>query len=263
MTDEQTSSDRRGRSLPILLLLTVATVAATAAICTLAQAHSFPSPAMILLLALLLGQVSLLGLFLGLGTAPGIVRLGALAVGTAAWVTILHITEVPIGGELGTILAVQAIVVALVATAIRSTGVCWTTGWQLSHPPVGFQLGPRQFTIAQLLGWTTVAAVVAALARQAVFPSSALAILGLALMLAANVVVALSAAWVASAARHFLYRMACLIGLAMGLGWIVGAVIEQTDPGPFGALNVLQALVIAGWIAASRAAGVRIGRCCA
>jgi hypothetical protein len=54
--------------------------------------------------------------------------------------------------------------------------------------------------------------------------------------------------------------MALLISLAMGLGWTVGAVIRETDPGPFGVLNVLQALVIAGWIAASRAAGVRIGR---
>ena len=262
MADDETPGQRNDPSLPILILLAVATIAATAAICTLAQTHHFPSPAVILLLALLLGQVSLLGVFLGLGTAGGLIRLATLAVGTAVWVAILRIAEVPISGELTTLLAVQAIVVALVATAMRSMGICWTANWRLTQPRAGFQLGPGQFTIAQLLSWTTVAAVITALGRQATFPSSSVALLGLALMLAGNVVIALSAIWVASATRYFLYRLALLISLAMGLGWIAGAVVQQIEPGLFGALNVLQALVIAGWIAASRAAGVRIGRCC-
>jgi hypothetical protein len=262
MADDEMRWQRRGPSLAILILLAVATATATTAMCALAQAHSFPSPAVILLLAMLLSQVSLLGIFLGLGTVSGRVRLAILAAGTAVWVANLRIAEVPISRELATLLAVQAIVVALVATALRSFGFYWTTSWRLGRPLADHQLGPGQFTIAQLLGWTTVAAVVAALGRQATFPSGATALIGLALMLAANVVVALSAAWVASAARRFLYRLALLISLAMGLGWITGALFHQIEPGLFGALNVLQALVIAGWIAASRTAGVRIGKCC-
>jgi hypothetical protein len=261
MADGQAVYPQDRPNLPILLLMTVAMATATAAICRLAQLHTFPSPTVILMLAVLLGQVSILGLFLGLGTANGMVRLASVAAGTMLWVTVHRFAKLPVGGELTTILAVQAIVVGLVAYALRSTGVYWTSHQRLSHSPSALQLDSRQFTIAQLMGWTTVAAVIAALARQATFPATGPAFFLLALVLGANVVIAFAAAWVASGARHFLHRMAFLVALAMGLGWAVGGMSQQIEPGLFGALNVLQALVVAGWIGAGRAAGVRIGRC--
>ncbi|OHB78463.1 MAG: hypothetical protein A2W31_00130 [Planctomycetes bacterium RBG_16_64_10] len=241
-----------------LVVLGVATLVASVAVAVLAKDQPFPAPAGILLWAVILGQMSVLALYVALGTGPWPVRIAILAGGLGAWVTVTRLTVNGPAGAVATDLVVHAGGVVLLAALARGAGVRWMVAARSGSPTGAAQPSRRQFSLAQLLGWTAVAALTAAMARQAVSAGARMGGPG-GPLLGAGVVVGLTAAWAASAAPHWPLRWTALMVLSSALGWMVTA-FRADDPGPWITCYVLQALLVAGWISAARTAGLSIGR---
>ena len=250
-----------GLNRPLLVLLGTATALASIAACALAQDQHYRGAARILLLALVFGQTNLLALFLGLGTAHGIVRLIAATAGIAVWAVALgRAADVP-PDQAAVFLGLQAGAVALCAAVGRSAGIRWSAAAPADDVAPTRTSNRRQFTLLQLLGWITWVAVLAALGRQATFPLGTAGI-HQAVFLSANLLIGLTAAWAASTADRPLPRTAILVAAAAGLVPAMNTLLPSSSQvgGPDMALFVLQALFVVGWLGAGRAAGLRIGR---
>ena len=221
---------------------------------------TYPYYAEIFYLSLFFAQINLLSLWVGLGRAYWLIRVIALFGGIIA-LTCIHVA---VDGTrnwdlTATIFAVQAAVVLPLAALARLSGFRWTV---VATQPPGDRSAPAhhfQFTLKRLLGWTTVAAVVAALARQASFPSYQSNTL--ILVVTCTTIMTFASAWAVSATGRVIPRLLTVILVAGLLTALDGLVYNMyRSPSFIPAIIFLHALFIASWIDACQAVGIRIIR---
>ena len=242
----------------MVTLLLVAAVLLDAVACLLENTRSDYSQ--IFIWSLFFAQINLLSLWVGLGTAYWLVRIASLGCAIVAIPTafaVMGFTNV--GEETATIFAIQAAAVLPFAAVARFLGFRWTIVDPHSSPDCDTSAHHFQFTIRRMLAWTTVAAVVAALARRADFPSGETATF--VLVYISNTIITFTAAWAVASNGRILRRLLLLILVAGFLSVLERLAIRTSGP-PFSMLMliVLHALFVAGWLGACRLVGIRIVR---
>ncbi|MFV2069257.1 MAG: hypothetical protein ACC645_20010 [Pirellulales bacterium] len=251
------------RSRLLLALLMVATLLVDAAACRLAKGQNFPDPAMVLLMALAFSQIGLMAMWLTFGTAHYLLRTAALIAGIVAW---SHAIDLALAswalGDLGrsrivsASLSLQAVITVLFSIPVRWTGVVWSSSAGRHDAPVGAITGHVQFTVSRLLGWTTVTAMVATLARYYVVLPPSEHWLESGFLLLGSAVAVLGGTYVGSTLRHAVPKLAMTILIC---ALTVGATIHDRA-GPYVTLYVLETLFALVWVTVSRAAGFAIHR---
>jgi hypothetical protein len=246
------------RSVFVVVLLVIASVAADTAVCVMARDQLFPAPAWILMFALAFSQISLLALFVALGSAVWLERFAALGGGIAAWVWMLEATTGASPDELTTAFALQAAAIVVPASLGRLAGLRWTDERTEVRDPRDIPRR-RQLTLAHLFGWTTLAAITAALASHASLPVW-VARAFFAWLLANNALSALAAAWATFSERNAPWYMASAIVMVSLAGLLLEELFPSYQQGPLVTLNVFQLLLVATTLAICRSAGLRIIR---
>jgi hypothetical protein len=238
----------------LVVLLLIASLAADIAVCAMARDQESPAPAVVFMLALSFSQVSLLALFVGLGTAPWLERLAALGAGIAFWVWMLEVKEDVPRDWVATFLSLHAAAVVVPARLVRLAGLRWTD----ELPPICAPASvprQRQLTLTSLFGWTTLVAIVAALARHANLPSNTEASARMAFLLTNSALTTFAAAYAVFSSRHTAW---CMAGAIMFV--CVASVGFPSREQALFPLNVLHLLLVATALAVCRTAGLRMIR---
>jgi hypothetical protein len=240
----------------LVVLLLIASLAADFAVRAMAHDQDPPAPAVVFMYALSFSQISLLALFVGLGTAAWLERLAALGAGIAFWVLMLAtMANAQPPDAIATLISLHAVTIALLAGLARLIGVRWTDEPSSRYAPASASQR-RQLTLARLFGWTTVAAIVAALARHANLPHVADRRIAMSLLLANNAITTFAAAYTVFSYSHPAWSMAGAIVLC-----IASVTLTNHDYERFLIpMNVLHLLLVATALAVCRAAGLRMIR---
>ena len=241
--------------LMVTLLLVTTIVVDVVTIPRTQESHA----ANIATIALLVAQVNLLALWAGLGLTHWLLRVVLLGVGIAAFSAELGHTSPDAFRTMASLFGLCAGMMFFLAVFGRLAGFRWTLVSPVAPDQKHANLQPMQFSLAQMFSWTTVAAVVAALAGKA-----SLAVVDVPFyiaLFATNAVIALVAASIVSFSRRILTVLALVILIALVSALLFNIVIAKGRfEGYFFALYVLHALFIAGWFSACRLVGIRIVR---
>ena len=241
----------------MVTLLLVAAVLLDAVTCLLVSSRSQYSG--IFFMSLIFAQINLLSLWVGLGTTYWLVRIASLGCAIAALSAAFAVwIDSPSVEEIATVFAIEAAAVLPIAALARFVGFRWTIVSPQLSPDCSASPYHFQFTIRRLFAWTTVAAVVAALARQADLPGGETG--AIIFFFTSNTIITFAAAWAVSANGRILTRLALLI-LVAGLLSVVDGIAIRTPGPPFMLMMmVLHALFVAGWFGACRVVDIRIVR---
>ena len=239
---------------PLLVLLVAAVAVADLTVVSAARGQTFPQPSYVAVLALMFGQVGLLGLGAGLGPGSLAARLTLLGAGITAWAWAL---EFALGAApwqaVARLCGAQAGLIAILSylgrTVVNRRGPAATGG---TGPAVGF---PRHYGLAHLLLAMTAVALAVALASSVLVPLPAGRI-GPLWLVVNNTTVALGAAWIVGSPGRRLTGLLVLLALACALGLVVGPTFADSgiEPGPLLAMIGLEAALILACLTAFRAA---------
>ena len=153
----------------IIVLLVLAHTVLDMVIWRLADQQPVGSPAQISLIAMMRSQLSLLALYLALGTAHWIWRLLALTAGLVGWSgAFLYYQYAGLSlAPTATLFTVLILPLVLSGLMARSKGLLWG---QWPAVPTAGMLAPRQFSLGAAFRWLTLSALLLGLAKMAEFP---------------------------------------------------------------------------------------------
>ena len=231
----------------ILTLLLLAHAVLDLVAWRLAEQQPVGSPAQIVLIELLRTQLSLLALYLALGTSHWTIRLAALATGVVVWTgAFLHLENSSLAlAQTATLFTVLVLPVVLIGAAARALGYVWG---QLPELTAG-SLAARQFSLGAAFRWLTITAILLGLAKQADFPLEQSELWFRVSLI--NILVVLAFLWAMATPGLRLPKVALLVIVAGLSAWLL-----QDDPNQaWVAKFVLQALLMAGTAEVSRLAG--------
>lgn len=236
----------------ILLLLLLAHVVLDLVAWRLAVQQEVGSPAQILLIVLLRTQLSLLALYLALGTSHWALRLMASITGVVVWTgAFLHYDYAKLGlAHTATLFTVLVLPLVLIGALARARGFLW------GQPPERAKgtLAERQFSLGAVFRWLTIAAILLGLAKMAEFPIAYLELwLRVSLI---NIFVAMAFVWAMATPGMRFPKISFMVFIAMGSTLLLQDNGSQAWVMKF----VLQALLMAGTAEVCRLAGWRLGK---
>lgn len=239
------------RNWLILALLLLAHLSVDGVAFRLAAEQPVGSPGQIAVIALMRSQLSLLALFLAMGTLHWAWRLAALAGGVAAWTAaFMYYDYARLSlASTATLFTLLVVPVVPLGAAARWQGYLWG---ELPEPSAG--LGSRQFSLGAMFRWSTLAAIFFALAKLADFPTI-YADLWLRVGLL-NTLLALGFLWTLAGAAPRWPKAVALLAIASAGGALLQADAIQAWPTKF----ALQTLLMLGTAEITRMAGWRLAR---
>jgi hypothetical protein len=236
----------------ILSLLLLAHLALDLVAWRLAAHQRVGSPAQILLIVLLRTQLSLLALYVALGTGHWAVRLAGITTAVALWTGAFLRSEYANLGpaQLATLFTLLVLPVVLIGAAARALGYRW--GQPPERLPGG--LAARQFSLGAAFRWLTLSALLLGLAKQADFPLE-YGELWLRVSLI-NTFVAMAFLWAVATEGKQLPKIASMVAVAF-----FSTLLLQDNPQQAWVTKfVLQALLMAGTAEVCRIAGWPLGK---
>ncbi len=240
----------RIRQRSLICNLSVATVIINIILIVLIDDSSVLS---VITFSLLFAQISLIALWLALGRTYWLVRVGVLTAIVLAWSIPLDRGK---STAFVTALSVFAITVVSIVVLVRVAGVVWTSETDEPGHEMRDSNKVRQVSLSRLLGWMTVIAVLATVARYA--DSSALNTETI-VVFALTALSILTTAWLASARGKLWLRGASAIVVAIVSGMIIGWAIAPSTP-PMILFYIVSGAFVFIWVAALRTVGITIHR---
>lgn len=231
----------------ILTLLLLAHVLLDMVVWRLAVRQEVGSPAQIVLIVLLRSQLSLLALYLSLGTSHWAIRLAALVTGVVVWTgAFLHYAYAPLDpAHTATLFSVLVLPLVFVGAVARAKGFLW------GQEPASIEgsLAARQFSLGAAFRWLTISAILLALAKQAEFPTDYWELwLRVSLI---NIFVAIAFLWAVATPGLRLPKIAALVLITLFTTLLLQDSLSQAWVTKF----VLQALLMAGTAGVTSLAG--------
>ncbi len=218
--------------------------------------------------ALAFSQVSLLGIWLGIGTSHGVLRAAGVAVGIAIWTRIIARSSPGLPENWTMMFVLQTAATALPLIIVQLAGVQLTAASAERDKPAR-PLAPPQFSLVQLLQWTTLVALLMAAVRFVGFPETGIPLLAvlaggfslLSLLAVAAMLRRAQPAW----GLGWLCLATILVGCAQGLllSWLRGDLYthQRTRAMEYHTqLAVAQTLLVVAALWLVRWAGFRLTR---
>jgi hypothetical protein len=222
----------------ILTLLLLAHVVLDLVAWRLAVRQPVGSPAQILLIVLLRTQLSLLALYLSLGTSHWAIRLSALITGVVVWTgAFLHYDYAQLSpAQTATFFSVLAFSLVLIGAAARARGYLWG---QEPDRTKG-SLTERQFSLGAAFRWLTISAILLGLVKQAEFPLDYWELWVRVSLI--NIFAAIAFLWAVATSGMRLPKIAAMVLITLFITMLL-----QVDPSQAWVSKfVLQALLMAG-----------------
>jgi hypothetical protein len=260
----------------LITLLVVATLLADVGALSFAGAAEggsppqWPHPAVLVLFALSMSQVSLAAVWAGFAGRSwpwrviGLMLVAVLWSRHAAWIVAPSRLD-DYACLYGSLLLAQVLAVLVTLTAVRLSGVRLVHRGHVGVPDAGARSPSRvQFSLREMLSWMTALAVVLGALRYTVddhvFPSYLGDWKQLAVLSLANAILALAALWAALGEGRGAWR-AVVLGLATAAA--IGAsstLAEVVSLRAYAVLCVLQVVCVLGSLCVFRVAGYRVVR---